>query len=159
MLPVWQRCARTAPTVPAWQDIAVAGDSNFTVAELLHAKIDGLPIRQPVIRIQPMKLVVAVIKPFRFEACLRALKDLPVHELAYNEARGYGRQKDHLQDYRNDRFAVAFLPKMRLEFQVEAEYLKSAIDAICSACRSGRQGDGKIWVLDGRVALPQAVRP
>lgn len=104
-----------------------------------------------------MKLVVAVIKPFKFEACLRALAELPVLDLVHSEARGYGRQKDHLQDYRNDRFAVAFLPKVRIEFHVENEHLKPAIEAICQACRTGRQGDGKIWVLDARVGQPQAV--
>lgn len=104
-----------------------------------------------------MKLVVAVIKPFKFEACLRALADMPVHDLTHSEARGYGRQKDHLQDYRDDRFAVAFLPKVRIEFHVENEHLKAAIEAICNACRTGRQGDGKIWVLDARVGQPQAV--
>lgn len=104
-----------------------------------------------------MKLVVAVIKPFKFDACLRALADLPVHDLVHSEARGYGRQKDHLADYRNDRFAVAFLPKVRLEFYVEHEHLKAALDAITTACRTGRQGDGKIWVLDARVAQAQAV--
>lgn len=104
-----------------------------------------------------MKLVVAVIKPFKFEACLRALAALPVHELVHSEARGYGRQKDHLQEYHNDRFAVAFLPKVRLEFHVEQEHLAAAIEALCGACRTGRQGDGKIWVLDARMGQAQAV--
>ncbi|MBK9975589.1 MAG: P-II family nitrogen regulator [Planctomycetes bacterium] len=103
-----------------------------------------------------MKIVVAVIKPFKLDACLRALAAVPTQDLIHSEARGYGRQKDHLKDYRDDRFAVAFLPKIRLEFTVENEHLKAAIEAIYQACRSGRQGDGKIWVLDARAITPQA---
>ena len=102
-----------------------------------------------------MKLVVAVIKPFRLEACLRALARQGISP-ACSEARGYGRQKDHLQEYHEARFAVAFLPKMRVEFAVENEKLKAAIELVCHACRTGRQGDGKIWVLDARAPAAQA---
>jgi nitrogen regulatory protein PII len=106
-----------------------------------------------------MKLVVAVIKPFKLQACLGALRGLGVTDILHSEARGYGRQKDHLQDYRDDRFAVAFLPKMRLEFAVEPDRLNAALEALMAACRTGRQGDGKIWVLDARAYKPQAVQP
>ncbi|MBX3461135.1 MAG: P-II family nitrogen regulator [Planctomycetes bacterium] len=104
-----------------------------------------------------MKLVVAVIKPFKLDACLRALADAGVTDVIHSEARGYGRQKTHLQDYHDDRFAVAFLPKVRVEFSVAPEQVKRAIEAVLGACRTGRQGDGKIWVLDARVAQAQAV--
>jgi nitrogen regulatory protein P-II 2 len=98
-----------------------------------------------------MRQVVAVIKPFKLEACLRALATAGVENVTHSEARGYGRQKDHLKDYRNDRFAVAFLPRMRVEFAVAPDDLKRTIDAVMQACRTGRQGDGKIWVLDART--------
>ncbi len=98
-----------------------------------------------------MRQVVAVIKPFKLEACLRALQAAGIVGISHSEARGYGRQKDHLKDYREDRFAVAFLPRVRVEFAVAPEDLKRAIDAVLQACRTGRQGDGKIWVLDARA--------
>jgi nitrogen regulatory protein PII len=98
-----------------------------------------------------MRQVVAVIKPFKLEACLRALQAAGIAGVTHSETRGYGRQKDHLKDYREDRFAVAFLPRMRVEFAVPPEDLKRAVDAVLQACRTGRQGDGKIWVLDARV--------
>jgi nitrogen regulatory protein P-II 2 len=104
-----------------------------------------------------MKLVVAVIKPFKLAACAKALQAVGVSQVLHSEARGYGRQKDHLADYKDDRFAVAFLPKLRVEFVVEPEQLKAAIGAVISACRTGRQGDGKIWVLEARAIVGQAV--
>lgn len=104
-----------------------------------------------------MKLVITVIKPFKLDACLNALASAGVANVVYSEARGYGRQKTHLKEYRDDRFAVAFLPKVRVEFAVPPEDLKRALEAIVTACRTGRQGDGKIWVLDARAAEPQAV--
>lgn len=98
-----------------------------------------------------MRQVVAVIKPFKLEACLRALATAGVGNVTHSEARGYGRQKDHLKDYRNDRFALAFLPRMRVEFAVAPDDLKRVIEVVLQACRTGRQGDGKIWVLDART--------
>lgn len=98
-----------------------------------------------------MKIVVAVIKPFKLQACLDALAQAGVRP-SCSEARGYGRQKDHLADYRDARFAVSFLPKMRVEFAVANEDARRAVEVVCTACRTGRQGDGKIWVLDARDA-------
>jgi nitrogen regulatory protein P-II 2 len=103
-----------------------------------------------------MKLLVAVIKPFKLQACLTALRAVGVHEVLHSEARGYGRQKDHLSDYRDDRYAVSFLPKIRLELAVPPEQLKAAVEAVIQACRTGRQGDGKIWVLEAREVLQEA---
>lgn len=99
-----------------------------------------------------MKLVVAVIRPFKAQACLVALRGAGVSNIYVCEARGYGRQKDHLAEYKDDRFAVAFLPKVRLEFAVMREHLKGALDAVMQAARTGRQGDGKIWVLEASPA-------
>ncbi len=96
-----------------------------------------------------MKLVVAVIRPFKAQACLTALRGVGISDIYVCEARGYGRQKDHLAEYKDDRFAVAFLPKVRLEFAVMRENLKETLVALMNAARTGRQGDGKIWVLEG----------
>ncbi len=105
-----------------------------------------------------MKLVVAVIRPFKLAGVLAALRKAGVDEISHGEARGYGRQKDHLQDYKDDRFAVAFLPKVRVEFVVLRENLATAVDAMCAAARTGRQGDGKIWVLEAQAPVRDAVR-
>lgn len=106
-----------------------------------------------------MKLVVAVIRPFKLRSVLNALNEVGVEQLWHGEARGYGRQKDHLQDYKDDRFAIAFLPRVRVEFVVLREKLSRAIDAVCAAARTGRQGDGKIWVLEASAVQLDAVRP
>lgn len=105
-----------------------------------------------------MRQVVAVIKPFKLNACLRALGDAGIVNVTHSEARGYGRQKDHLKDYGNDRFAVAFLPRVRVEFTVTPEKLRGVLDDFMRACRTGRQGDGKIWVLDARTPAMDAVK-
>ena len=103
-----------------------------------------------------IRQVVAVIKPFKLDACLKALAAAGVVNVVHSEARGYGRQKDHLKDYKDDRFAVAFLPRIRVEFAVAPDDLKRALDAVMQACRTGRHGDGKIWVLDARTPLMEA---
>lgn len=100
-----------------------------------------------------MKLVVAVIRPFKAQACIQALRAAGVPDVYICEARGYGRQKDHLTDYKEDRFAVAFLPKVRIEFAVMRENLKCALDALLTAARTGRQGDGKVWILESSPAM------
>ncbi|MCA8937753.1 MAG: P-II family nitrogen regulator [Planctomycetes bacterium] len=105
-----------------------------------------------------MRQVVAVIKPFKLNACLRALNEAGIEHVTHSEARGYGRQKDHLKDYGNDRFAVAFLPRVRVEFTVAPDKLRGVLDAFMQACRTGRQGDGKIWVLDARTPVMDAVK-
>ena len=100
-----------------------------------------------------MKLVVAVIKPFKLGAVLKTLREAGIGGVSHSEARGYGRQKDHLRDYRDDRFAVAFLPKVRVEFTVPPEQLRAVVEAVTAAARTGRQGDGKLWVLESRAPL------
>ncbi|MHC4839677.1 MAG: P-II family nitrogen regulator [Planctomycetota bacterium] len=102
-----------------------------------------------------MKVIVAVIKPFKLNACLKSLAEAGFIDVSHNEARGYGRQKDHLRDYRDDRYAVAFLPKIRLELTVKPAVAKKAVEAITKVCRTGRQGDGKIWVLAAKAPIRQ----
>lgn len=94
------------------------------------------------------KLVVGVIKPFRLRAVIDAISKFDVRGVIHSEARGYGRQKDHIAEYHDDRYAVAWLPKIRIEFQVEPGDLARVIETFCDHARTGRQGDGKVWVID-----------
>jgi len=97
-----------------------------------------------------MKRLTLVVKPFKVGAVVRALVDTGATELTLTEARGYGRQKGHLDLYRDDSKHVTFLPKVRLECAVEDARLEAAIEAVTNAARTGRIGDGKIFVEEIR---------
>ncbi len=101
-----------------------------------------------------MKLVVAVIKPFKLEEVRDALTGIGVHGMTVTEVKGYGRQKGHTEIYRGAEYAVSFLPKLKLEIAVSPELLGPVMDAITSTARTGQIGDGKIFVTD----IEQAVR-
>ncbi len=101
-----------------------------------------------------MKLVIAVIKPFKLEEVRDALTALGVHGLTVTEVKGYGRQKGHTEIYRGAEYAVSFLPKLKIEVAVATELVPQVIDAITAAARTGQIGDGKIFVL----SLEKAVR-
>ena len=103
---------------------------------------------------QPMKIVMAVIKPFKLEEVRDALTALGVHGLTVTEAKGYGRQKGHTEIYRGAEYAVSFLPKIKIEVAVPSELVGQVIEAITSAARTGQIGDGKIFV----TPLEKAVR-
>ena len=92
-------------------------------------------------------IVVAVIKPFRLEAVLAQLPAVGARCIQHTEARGYGRQKTHLEAYGEDPRATDFVPKVRLEFEIDRDRLDPAIEAVRQAARTGRIGDGKIFVL------------
>ncbi len=94
-----------------------------------------------------MKTVVAILKPFRLEAVLRALASLPPRKVHYTDVRGYGRQKGHLDAYEGSELAIDFIPKYRLELEVEDSFVSETIRVICEAARTGRIGDGKIFVM------------
>ncbi len=95
-----------------------------------------------------MKRLVLVVKPFKVDAVVRALQAAGVRGLTLTEARGYGRQKGHLGLYRAAEGPVTFLPKVRLECAVEDVGLDRAIEGACQAARTGRIGDGKVFVED-----------
>ncbi len=97
-----------------------------------------------------MKRLTLVVKPFKVGAVVRALVDAGATELTLAEARGYGRQKGHLDLYRDDSKHVTFLPKVRLECAVADACLEPAIEAATNAARTGRIGDGKIFVEEIR---------
>jgi len=94
-----------------------------------------------------MKQIICVIKAFKTEAVVAELSDLNISEINVREVRGYGRQKEHLELYRNTEYAVSFLPKVRLELFVPDEQADEAIERIVATARTGRIGDGKIFVL------------
>ena len=101
-----------------------------------------------------MKIVMAVIKPFKLEEVRDALTALGVHGLTVTEVKGYGRQKGHTEIYRGAEYAVSFLPKLKIEVAVASELVPRVIEAITSSARTGQIGDGKIFV----VSLEKAVR-
>jgi nitrogen regulatory protein P-II 2 len=101
-----------------------------------------------------MKLVIAIIKPFKLDDVRDALTALNVHGMTVTEVKGYGRQKGHTEIYRGAEYAVNFLPKLRVEVAVASERLDEVIEQIAAAAKTGEIGDGKIFV----TPIEQAVR-
>jgi nitrogen regulatory protein P-II 2 len=101
-----------------------------------------------------MKLIIAIIKPFKLEDVRDALTSLGVHGMTVTEVKGYGRQKGHTEIYRGAEYAVNFLPKIKIEVAVPTEQADRAVSAITAAAKTGQIGDGKIFV----TAVEQAVR-
>jgi len=101
-----------------------------------------------------MKLVIAVIKPFKLDEVRDALVAVGVHGMTESEGKGYGRQKGHTEIYRGAEYAVNFLPKIRIEVAVPSERVDKVIEAIINSAKTGQIGDGKIFV----TAIDQAVR-
>jgi nitrogen regulatory protein P-II 2 len=93
-----------------------------------------------------MKLVAAIIKPFKLEEVRTALTDLGLQGMTVTEVKGYGRQKGHTEIYRGAEYAVSFLPKLKIEVVVPDGQLGKAIEAISRAAKTGQIGDGKIFV-------------
>lgn len=95
-----------------------------------------------------MKLITAVIKPFRLDAVREALTALGIEGLTVTEVKGYGRQKGHTEIYRGAEYAIHFLPKLKLEIAVKGDLAAQAIEAISESARTGQIGDGKIFVMN-----------
>ncbi|CAN5322310.1 P-II family nitrogen regulator [soil metagenome] len=95
-----------------------------------------------------MKKIEAVIKPFKLDEVKEALQDLGVQGMTVLEAKGYGRQKGHTELYRGAEYVIDFLPKIKIEVVVADDMADRAIEAIVAAARTGRIGDGKIFVSD-----------
>ena len=93
-----------------------------------------------------MKIVMAIIKPFKLEEVRDALTAIGVHGLTVTEVKGYGRQKGHTEIYRGAEYAVSFLPKLKIEVAVGTDIVDKVVDAIVAAARTGQIGDGKIFV-------------
>jgi nitrogen regulatory protein P-II 2 len=103
---------------------------------------------------EAMKLVIAIIKPFKLDEVRDALTRIGVHGMTVAEVKGYGRQKGHMEIYRGAEYAVNFLPKLRLEVAIASEQLDQVMDALAAAAKTGQIGDGKIFV----TPIEQAVR-
>ena len=95
-----------------------------------------------------MKQITAIIKPFKLDEVREALSAVGVEGMTVSEVRGFGRQKGHTELYRGAEYVVDFLPKVRVDVVVPDKLLESAIDAIVKAARTGKIGDGKIFVSD-----------
>jgi nitrogen regulatory protein P-II 2 len=101
-----------------------------------------------------MKIVMAVIKPFKLDEVREALTKIGVQGLTVTEVKGYGRQKGHTEIYRGAEYAVSFLPKIKLEIACPSDQVDKVIETIAGAAKTGQIGDGKIFV----TALDHAVR-
>jgi nitrogen regulatory protein P-II 2 len=94
-----------------------------------------------------MKLVIAIIKPFKLEEVRDALIAIGVQGMTVAEVKGYGRQKGHTEIYRGAEYAVNFLPKLRIEIAVDSDRADKVVEAIVAAAKTGQIGDGKIFVM------------
>ena len=95
-----------------------------------------------------MKLVMAIIKPFKLDEVREALTALGVEGLTVTEVKGFGRQKGHTEIYRGAEYAVSFLPKLKVEVAVKSDLADRVVEAITAAAKTGQIGDGKIFVYD-----------
>jgi len=101
-----------------------------------------------------MKLITAIIKPFKLDDVRQALSDIGIQGMTVTEVKGFGRQKGHTELYRGAEYVVDFLPKVKLELAVDDDRVERVIEAVSQAARTGKIGDGKLFVYD----LEQAVR-
>lgn len=101
-----------------------------------------------------MKLIIAIIKPFKLDDVRESLSEIGVSGVTVTEVKGFGRQKGHTELYRGAEYVVDFLPKVKLEIAIAADQLEQAIEAISKAANTGKIGDGKIFVSN----LEQAIR-
>ena len=101
-----------------------------------------------------MKLITAIIKPFRLDEVREALSELGVSGMTVSEVKGFGRQHGHTELYRGAEYVVDFIPKLKIELALPDERLENVIEAIAGAAATGKVGDGKIFV----TALEQAIR-
>src|SRR5450631_567663 len=101
-----------------------------------------------------MKLITAIIKPFKLDDVRKAIGEVGVQGVTVTEVRGFGRQRGHTEIYRGAEYTVEFLPKVKIEVAVENALADQVIDAIISSARTGKVGDGKIFVVD----LTQIIR-
>ncbi|TAL76780.1 MAG: P-II family nitrogen regulator [Beijerinckiaceae bacterium] len=101
-----------------------------------------------------MKIVMAIIKPFKLDDVRNALTAVGVHGMTVTEVKGYGRQKGHMEIYRGAEYSVQFLPKLKIEVAIPGDLIARVVEAISESARTGEIGDGKIFV----VPLEQAFR-
>src|SRR5687767_3270444 len=102
---------------------------------------------------EPMKVISAIIKPFKLDDVRDALTGVGVEGLTVTEVKGYGRQKGHTEIYRGAEYAVSFLPKLKIEVAVPSLEVERVVEAIADSARTGQIGDGKIFIVDLESAL------
>ena len=100
-----------------------------------------------------MKVVVAIIKPFKLDEVKDALEDIGLQGLTVTDARGYGRQKGHTEVYRGAEYRVDLIPKIRLEIAIDDEQVDEVTKAIVTAARTDSIGDGKVWVVPAEQVI------
>ncbi|HEU4548666.1 MAG TPA: P-II family nitrogen regulator [Rhizomicrobium sp.] len=100
-----------------------------------------------------MKKIEAIIKPFKLDEVKEALQEVGVQGITVTEAKGFGRQKGHTELYRGAEYVVDFLPKVKIEIVINEDRVESSVEAIQKAARTGRIGDGKIFVLNVEEAI------
>ena len=100
-----------------------------------------------------MKLVVAVVKPFKVDDVKNVLKNLGVQGMTITEAQGFGRQRGHTENYRGKEYQVDFVPKLRIEVLVQDDRADAVVDAIVSSAATGKIGDGKVWVVPAETVV------
>jgi nitrogen regulatory protein P-II 2 len=103
--------------------------------------------------IASMKIVMAIIKPFKLDEVRDALTAIGVHGMTVTEVKGYGRQKGHTEIYRGAEYAVSFLPKIKIEVAVASDQVDKTIEAITGSAKTGQIGDGKIFILPLEAAV------
>ena len=101
-----------------------------------------------------MKLIIAIIKPFKLEEVKEALAEIGIEGMTVTEVKGFGRQKGHTEIYRGSEYTVDFLPKVKLEIVVNDDIVPKTVDTIVKSAKTGKIGDGKVFV----VALEEAIR-
>jgi nitrogen regulatory protein P-II 1 len=101
-----------------------------------------------------MKLIIAIIKPFKLEEVKESLSSIGIEGMTVTEVKGFGRQKGHTEIYRGSEYTVDFLPKVKIEIVVTDDLVAKTVDAIVKAAKTGKIGDGKVFVL----AIEEAVR-
>jgi len=101
-----------------------------------------------------MKLITAIIKPFKLDEVRTALSELGIQGMTVTEVKGYGRQKGHTELYRGAEYTMDFLPKLRLDMAVSDALVEQAVEQLCSAAHTGKIGDGKIFI----TPLEQVIR-
>ena len=94
-----------------------------------------------------MKLIIAIIKPFKLEEVKLALAEIGIEGMTVSEVKGFGRQKGHTEIYRGSEYTVDFLPKVKLEIALPEELVAKAVDAIVKSAKTGKIGDGKVFVM------------
>jgi nitrogen regulatory protein P-II 1 len=100
-----------------------------------------------------MKLIVAIIKPFKLDDVKDALEEHGVHGLTISEVQGYGRQKGHTEVYRGAEYTIDFVPKVRIEIVVDDPEVQPVVATLMETARTGKIGDGKIWVMPVETAV------